>query len=76
MLPSDINLNIKSGTVRCNNILLVFDSGFSLWKNGKVNTFELVVSTPELSHKESRPTMTHKNLSQKRANSHEDKKLP
>ena len=37
MLPSDMNLKIRSGTVRYNNKILVFDSNFSLGKNEKVN---------------------------------------
>ena len=64
ILPSDMNLNIKSKTVGYNNKILVSDGSFSLGKNDKVNTLELVVSTPKLSHKESRPTITHKTLAQ------------
>ena len=41
MLPSNMNLNIKSGTVRYNNKILVFDGKFSLGKNDKVNALEL-----------------------------------
>ena len=37
-----MNLNIKSGTVGYNNKILVSDGPFSLGKNDKVNTFELV----------------------------------
>ena len=37
MLPSDMNLNIKSGTVGYNNKILVSDEKFSLGKNDKVN---------------------------------------
>ena len=42
MLPSDMNLNIRSGTVGCNHKILVSDGKFSLGKNHKVNAFELV----------------------------------
>ena len=38
MLPSDMNLNIRSGTDGYNNKILVSDEKFSLGKNGKVNT--------------------------------------
>ena len=37
MLPSDMNLKIKTGTVRYNNKILVSDEKFSLGKNEKVN---------------------------------------
>ena len=37
MLPSDMNLKIRSGTVRYNNKILVSDEKFSLEKNEKVN---------------------------------------
>ena len=38
MLPSDMNLKIKTGTVRYNNKILVSDEKFSLGKNAEVNT--------------------------------------
>ena len=37
MLPSDMNLKIKTGTVGYNNKILISDSKFSLGKNDKVN---------------------------------------
>ena len=37
MLPSDMNLKIRPGTVRYNNKILVFDGKFSLGKNDNVN---------------------------------------
>ena len=37
ILPSDMNLNIKSGTAGYNNKILVSNSGFSLRKNDMVN---------------------------------------
>ena len=38
MLPGDMNLTIKTGTVGYNNKILVSDGKFSLGKNEKVNT--------------------------------------
>ena len=38
MLPSDMNLKIRSGTVRYNNKILICDGKFSLGKNNKVNS--------------------------------------
>ena len=37
MLPSDMNLKIKTGTVGYNNKILVSDEKFSLGKNENVN---------------------------------------
>ena len=37
MLPSDMNLKIRSGTAGYNNKILVSDGNFSLGKNEKVN---------------------------------------
>ena len=78
MLPSDMNLNIRSGTVGYNNKILVSDGTFSLGKNDKDNTLELTKEgdKPKLSHINAvvQPTITHKNLARKHI--HEEKKLP
>ena len=37
MIPSDMNLKIRSGTVRYNNKILVSDGNFSIGKNYEVN---------------------------------------
>ena len=37
MLPSDMNLKIRSGTAGCNNKILVSNGKFSLGKNENVN---------------------------------------
>ena len=50
MLASDMNLKIKTGTVRYNNKILVSDKKFSLGKNVEVNEM------PKISHE---PTITH-----------------
>ena len=58
MLPSDMNLNIRSGTVGYNDKILVSDITFSLRENGKVNSLELA----KISHKViQQPTITRKN---------------
>ena len=49
MLPSDMKLKIKTGTVRYNNKILVSDGKFILGKNDEVNSLE----TPAISHKDS-----------------------
>ena len=59
MLPSDMNLNIRLGTVRYNNKILVSDGKFSLEKNKKVNSLE----TPAIKSHTQTPA-THKDLAQ------------
>ena len=54
MLPSDMNLNIRPGTVRYNNKILISVEKFSLGKNEKVNSLVLEpdISMPKMkSHK-------------------------
>ena len=71
MLPSDMNVNIRSGTVGYNNKILVSDEKFSLGENEKVNSLEAWSAPQEeitatqtadsnevLAHA---PTITHKN---------------
>ena len=67
MLPSNMNLNIKTGTAGYNNKMLVSDSKFSLAKNDKV--FNALRFTPKISHK---PTITHLH---KQTITHEDEKV-
>ena len=73
MLPSDMNLNIKLGSVGYNDKILVSDGTFSLGENDKVNnTFELAKGGGDKpkSHKAVvQPTVTHKTLA------HEEEKL-
>ena len=62
MLPSNINLKIKTGTVGYTNKILVSDGNFNLGKNDEVNSLEtpamksyktnsLVLEEPVISHK-------------------------
>ena len=41
MLPGDMNLNIRSGTVGYKSKILVSNKNFSLGENDKVNTLKL-----------------------------------
>ena len=72
MLPSDMNLKIRSGTVGHNNNILVSDEKFSLGKNDKVNALEheftkishevLAQTTTNSDEMQAHaPTITHKN---------------
>ena len=77
MLPTNMELRIRSGTVGYNNKILVSDGKFNLGKNEKVNSLE----TPAISHKDSKPTadsetaVTHKDLERKPTTNHEDEKI-
>ena len=77
MIPSNMELRIRLGTVGYNNKILVSDGIFSLGKNEKVNSLE----TPAISHKDSKPTadsetaVTHKDLERKPTTNHEDEKI-
>ena len=61
MLPSDMNLKVRSGTAGYNNKILVSDGNFSLGKNNEVNltvpaikshkTNSLVLEEHVISHK-------------------------
>ena len=44
MIPSDMNLKIRSGTVGYNNKIIVSDEKFILGKNKKVNSLETPAS--------------------------------
>ena len=79
MLPSDKNLKIKSGTVRYNNKILVFDGKFSLGKNDKVNSLETSAmkshTQTAVTHKSLEQTAsTHKDSEQKQDITHEEEK--
>ena len=51
MLPSNLKLKIKTGTVRYNNKILISNGNFILGKNEKVNSLE---PTKIKSHKDSK----------------------
>ena len=71
MLPSDMELRIRSGTVGYNNKIFVSDGKFSLGKNNEVSSLETsaintnsleLTHTPAISQKNQKPqTITHSN---------------
>ena len=85
MLPSNMNLKIKIGTVGYNNKILVSDGNFSLGKNDEVNSLETFAiknhKTNSLETPAMKSTQTAVN-SERTADleqtiiSHEDEKLP
>ena len=50
MLHSDMNLNIRSGTVGNNNKILISDGKFSLGKNDKVNALWPTAQKQTITH--------------------------
>ena len=80
MLPSNMELRIKTGTVGYNNKILVSDGKFNLGKNDEINSSK----TPAISHKDSNclkqtadseTAVTHKDLERKPTTNHEDEKI-
>ena len=63
MLPSEMNLKIRSGTVGYNNKILVSDGNFSLGKNDEVNAHAMkstqTAARPELCKHNSNDVLAH-----------------
>ena len=85
MLPSDMNLKIRSGTVGYNNKILISNGNFSLGKNENVNLKTPAIKNHKTNSLETaamKSTQTVVNsettsdLEQKTIISHEDEKLP
>ena len=77
VLPSDMNLNVKTGIAGYNNKIVVSNGKFSLGKNDKVNALELAVpqKVTKISHKVmAQPTTTH-GLSPKPAITHKEERV-
>ena len=85
MLPSDMELKIKTGTVGYNNKILVSDGKFILGKNEKVNSLETAamkshkhsnhVNQTEVTHRDSETAVTHKDLEKKLTITHKEEKI-
>ena len=83
MLPSDMNLKVKTGTVGYNNKILISDEKFSLGKNVGVNASETPaikshkdLAQTEVTHRDSEKTaVTHRDLEQKRTITYEEEKI-
>ena len=72
-LPSDMNLNIKTGTVWYNNKILISDGKFSMGKNDEVNAIPTITHSRKqtITHLR-KQTITH---AQKQTITHEDEKV-
>ena len=80
MLPSDMNLKIRSRTVGYNNKILVSNGNFSLGKNENVNLTVPVMKSHKTNSLEPTTIESHSNTAQGLTHtptiSHEDEKLP
>ena len=75
MLSSDMNLNIRSGTVGYNNKILVSDGKFILGKNDKVNAGFTKPEEETTTKKDSQNLTTiHKVVTQKPIITHEEER--
>ena len=74
MLPSDMNLKIKTGTVRYNNKILISDGNFSLGKNDEVNALE-PAKVITLEHSIKSHKVVAKQTQAKKPTTHEDEKI-
>ena len=85
MIPSDMNLKIRLGTVGYNNKILVSNEKFILGKNEKVNSLEPAaikshkdsnhVNQTEVTHRDSETAVTHKDLEKKLTITHKEEKI-
>ena len=84
MLPGNMTLKIKTGTVEYNNKILVSDGKFILGKNERVNSLETatmshkdsnLVKQTAVTHKDSETAVTHKDLEKKLTITHEEGKI-
>ena len=77
MLPSDMNLKIKTGTVGYNNKILVSDGKFSLGENDKVNEKPKISYQPTITQAQ-KPNKTHvqkQTITQAQKPTHEEEKI-
>ena len=75
MLPSDMNLKIKIGTVGYNNKILISNGNFSLGKNHEVNASFIKPEEKTTTKKDSQKLTTiHKVLMQKPIITHEEER--
>ena len=79
LLPSDMNLKIKSGSVGYNNKILVSNEKFSLGKNENVNLMVPVMKSHKTNSLEPTTIKSHSNTTQGLTHtptiSHEDEKI-
>ena len=85
MLPSDMTLKIRLGTVGYINKILVSDGKFSLGKNEKVISLDApvmkshkgsnVVTQTAVTHRDSETAVTHKDLEKKPTITHDEEKI-
>ena len=75
MLPSDMNLKIRSGTAGYNNNILVSDGKFSLGKNENVNLTVLVMKSHKTNSLAQKPNFSHNEKQEPQPITHNEEKI-
>ena len=74
MLPSDMNLKIKTGTVRYNNKILVSDGNFSLGKHDVVDLTVPAIKSHKTNSLAQKPNFSHEKQ-EPQPTTHNDEKV-
>ena len=74
MLPSDMNLKIKTGTVRYNNKIFFSNGNFSLGKNVEVNLMVPAIKSHKTNSLAQKPNFSHKKQ-EPQPTTHNDEKV-
>ena len=75
MLPSDINLKIRLGTVEYNNKILISDGNFSLGKNDEVNLTVPAIKSHKTNSLAQKPNFSHNEKQDPQPITHNDEKV-
>ena len=75
MLPSDMNVKIRSGTVGYNNKILVYDCNFSLGKNDEVNLMVPAIKSHKTNSLAQKPNFSHNEKQEPQPITHNDEKV-
>ena len=75
MLPSDMNLKIRSGTVGYNNKILVYDGNFSLGKNDEVDLMVPAIKSHKTNSLAQKPNFSHNEKQEPQPVTHNDEKV-
>ena len=76
MLPSAMNLKIKTGTVGYNNKILVSDGNFSLGKNDEVNLMVPAIKSHKTNSLAQKPNFSHKKQEPQPTTHNDEKSCP
>ena len=75
MLPSNMNLKIKTGTAGYNNKILVSDGNFSLGKNDEVNLTVPAIKSHKTNYLAQKPNFSHNEKQEPQPVTHNEEKI-